>query len=195
MSTVAHFTAADYDRMIASGLFDGPQKRRVELIRGEVREMMPMGVRHEDVVDRLMTWSVENVPKAEVRVRVQNSVGLPDLDSVPEPDVAWVVQRDYSRCRPTADDVLLIIEVAESSLDYDTGEKAELYAAAGIKDYWVVDVAAQVVEVRRELEGSRYRSLAAYRDEDPIRPLARPEMAFSPALLFDQPEFAPVGRL
>ena len=185
MSTVAHFTVADYDRMIASGMFDGPQKRRVELIRGEVRELTPIGARHEDIVDRLNLWSIRNLPEAEVRVRVQNSVGLPELDSVPEPDVAWVVQRDYSRRRPTADDVLLIVEVAESSLDYDTGEKAELYAAAGIKDYWVVDVAAQVVEVRRELEGRRYRSLTAYRDGDPIRPLARPELAFLPALLFD----------
>ena len=147
--------------------------------------MTPIGARHEDIVDRLMAWSVENVPKSEVRVRVQNSVGLPELDSVPEPDVAWVVERDYSRRRPTADDVLLIVEVAESSLDYDTGEKAELYAAAGIKDYWVVDVAAQVIEVRRELEGSRYRSLVAYRDDEPIRPLARPNLVFSPALLFD----------
>jgi len=185
MSTVAHFTVGDYDRMIASGMFDGPQKRRVELIRGEVREMSPIGARHEDIVDRLNLWSIRNLPEDEVRVRVQNSVGLPALDSVPEPDVAWVVQRDYSRRRPTTDDVLLIIEVAESSLDYDAGEKAELYAAAGIKDYWVVDVAAQVVEVRREPDGSRYRALTTYRGDDPIRPLARPDLVFSPALLFD----------
>jgi len=180
MSTVAHFTVADYERIIACGVFERPTRRRLELIRGEMREMAAVGPAHEDVVDRLGTWSVQ-----EVRVRVQNSVGLPALDSVPEPDVAWVVQRDYSRRRPTTDDVLLIIEVAESSLDYDAGEKAELYAAAGIKDYWVVDVAAQVVEVRREPDGSRYRALTTYRGDDPIRPLARPDLVFSPALLFD----------
>ena len=122
--------------------------------------MNPIGSRHEVIVDRLTEWSFANLPKGKVRVRIQNSIGLPALESAPEPDLAWVARRDYSRGRPVAEDVLLVIEVADSSLGFDTGEKADLYAAAGIADYWVVDVAAQRIEVRREPVAGRYASVS-----------------------------------
>jgi Uma2 family endonuclease len=186
MSTIAHYTVDDYDRIISTGVFDAPQKRRVELIHGEIREMNPIGAPHEDVVDRLLAWSARSVSTAEVRIRVQNSIGFPRLGSVPEPDIAWVLQRsDYSRNRPTADDVLLLIEVAESSLAHDTTEKAELYAHAGIKDYWVVDVVARAIEVRRDPEGGRYRSMATFQGDEEICPLARPAVKLRPAELFE----------
>jgi Uma2 family endonuclease len=98
--------------------------------------------------------------------------------------LAWVVQQDYSRRRPTADDVLLLVEVAERSLEYDTGEKAALYAAAGIRDYWVVDVAGKAVEVRRDPEGGRYRSLQTFRGDEPIHPLCCAELSLRPAILW-----------
>jgi Uma2 family endonuclease len=135
VSTIARLSLAEYDRMIACGLFDGKNRRRIELIHGELREMNLIGPTHEEVVDRLNRWSIKHLPEDRVRVRVQNSIGLPALQSAPEPDIAWVVERDYSRGRPTAADVLLGIEVAESSLKNDIGEKADLYAAAGIADY------------------------------------------------------------
>ena len=185
MSTIARLTLADYDRMIEAGVFDQGQRRRLEFIRGEIREMTPIGSPHEVIVDRLAEWSIENRPKDRVWVRVQNSIGLPSLESAPEPDLAWVRRRDYSRGRPTAKDVLLVIEVAESSLAYDTGEKAELYAAEGIADYWVVDVSARAIEVRREPVGGRYRSLKTHLGDDEVRPLAVPEVALRPSVLFE----------
>ena len=185
MSTIARLTLADYDRMIEAGVFDQGRRRRLEFIRGEIREMNPIGSAHEDVVDRLNVWSTANLPEDRVRVRVQNSIGLPALETAPEPDLAWVVQRDYSRGRPTAEDVLLVIEVAETSLAYDTGEKAELYAAAGAADYWVVDVAARAIEVRREPVGGRYRSLQTRSGDDEVRPLAMPELALRPSALWE----------
>ena len=96
--------------------------------------------------------------------------------TAPEPDIVWAVQRDYSRQRPTADDVLLLIEVAATSLKYDTGEKAEIYAEAGIEDYWVVDLDGQVVEVHRNPDPARkrYRSRQAYSVEDKLCPLKHP---------------------
>ncbi|MHC4179074.1 MAG: Uma2 family endonuclease [Planctomycetota bacterium] len=151
MSTIARLTLADYDRMIEAGVFDQGRRRRLEFIRGEIREMNPIGSMHEVIVDRLAEWSFENVPKGRVWVRVQNSIGLPSLESAPEPDLAWAARRDYSGGRPTAEDVLLVIEVAETSLAYDTGEKADLYAAAGVADYWVVDVSARAIEVVPEV--------------------------------------------
>ena len=136
MSTIAHLSLAEYDRMIERGVFDQGKRRRLEFIRGEIRDMTPIGSMHEVVVDRLNEWSMRNLPEGKVWVRVQNSIGLPSLESAPEPDIAWVARRDYSHGRPTAEDVLLIVEVAESSLAYDCGEKAELYAQAGIADLY-----------------------------------------------------------
>jgi Uma2 family endonuclease len=120
-----------------------------------------------------------------MRVRVHNSIGIPDQESTPEPDVVWVVRRDYSRGRPTAADVLLLIEVAESSLAYDAGEKADLYAATGIADYWVVNLPDRCIEVRREPVGGRYRSLKTHLGDDEVRPLAFPDAALKPGSLWE----------
>ena len=147
--------------------------------------MTPIGSMHEVIVDRLAEWSFENRPKGRIWVRVQNSIGLPSLESAPEPDLAWVARRDYSGGRPTAEDVLLVIEVSETTLAYDTGEKAELYAAAGVADYWVVDVSARAIEVRREPVGGRYRSLKTHSGDDEVRPSAIPEVALRPSTLWE----------
>jgi Uma2 family endonuclease len=184
LSTIAHLSLAQYDRMIEAGVFDQTQRQRIELIRGEIREMNPIGSEHEVVVDRLTEWSFENLPKGRVWVRVQNSIGIPLLESAPEPDLAWVARRDYSRARPTAADVLLVVEVAETSLAYDCGEKAELYAEAGIAEYWVVNVPDRSVEVRREPRAGRYTSLQTLRGDGEVRPLAMPELVLRPAILF-----------
>lgn len=185
MSTLAHLTVAQYDRMIQAGVFDQRQRERLEFIRGEIREMNPIGSLHEVIVDRLMEWSIESRPKSEIWVRVQNSIGIPLLESAPEPDLAWVARRDYSGGRPTAEDVLLVIEVAETSLAYDTGEKAALYAAAGIADYWVVDVAGRVIEVRRDPVAGRYRSLKTHTGDDPLSPLAVADVVLHPSTLWE----------
>jgi Uma2 family endonuclease len=184
MSTVAHLSLTEYDRMIAAGVFDHGRRRRLELIHGEIREMTPIGSEHEVAVDYLTEWSFRSLPPEWAWIRVQNSIGLPELDSAPEPDIAWVARRDYSRARPTAADVLLVIEVAESSLKYDSGEKADLYAAAGIADYWIVNLVDRRIEVRRDPSAEGYRSHAIRAGEDEIRPLAAPEIVFRPSLLW-----------
>ena len=104
--------------------------------------------------------------------------------SAPEPDLAWVARRDYSQGRPTPADVLLVIEVAESSLKIDTGEKADLYAAAGIADYWVVNLPEQTIEVRRDPAHGRYRTLRTYSGGEELRPLSMPEIVLRPAMLW-----------
>jgi Uma2 family endonuclease len=184
VSTIAHLTLAEYDRMIERGVFDQQRRCRLEFIRGEIREMTPIGSLHEVVVDELNEWSMRNVPVGKVWVRVQNSIGLPGLESAPEPDLAWVARRNYSRARPTAEDVLLVIEVAESSLTYDCGEKAELYAAAGIADYWVVNLVERRIELRRDPAGGRYRTLRTYTGDEEVRSLAVPEVVLRPSSLW-----------
>jgi Uma2 family endonuclease len=184
VSTIAHLTLDDYNRMIEAGVFDRGLRRRLEFIRGEIREMNPIGSQHEVIVDQLTEWSLRILPEGRAWVRVQNSIELPGMQSAPEPDLVWAARRDYSAGRPTAGDVLLLIEVAETSLAYDSGEKAELYAAAEIGDYWVVDVPRRAIEVRREPVGGRYRSLKTHTGDDEVRPLALPEVALRPSILW-----------
>jgi Uma2 family endonuclease len=184
MSTVTHLTIAEYDRMISAGAFDPREQNRLELIYGELREMTPIGSEHEVIVDYLAEWSILSLPRGKVRVRVQNSIGIPILDSAPEPDLAWVVRRDYRRGRPTGEDVLLVIEVSESTLRFDLGTKAELYAAADISDYWVVDIAARAIVVHRDPAAGRYRDVRTYRESDDLRPLQVPEISLCPASLW-----------
>jgi Uma2 family endonuclease len=103
---------------------------------------------------------------------------------MPEPDLAWAIRRDYSNRRPEPQDVLLVIEVSDSSLSYDRKTKAALYAEAGIADYWIVNVAARRVEVFRDPSGNRYESIVAYGPGEPVRPLAFPGLSLSVSRLF-----------
>jgi len=186
MSAITHLTLAEYDRMIAAGEFDPRERNRVELIHGELREMTPIGSEHEVIVDYLNEWSFRSLPKSKAWVRVQNSIGIPILDSAPEPDLTWVARRDYRRGRPTGEDVLLVIEVSESTLRFDLGAKAELYATAGISDYWVVDIAAHSIVVHRDPAGGRYRDVRTYRESDELRPLHVPTVNLCPASLWQE---------
>ena len=184
MSIITHVTLAEYDRMIAAGAFEPREQHHVELIHGEIREMTPIGSEHEVVVDCLNEWSIRSLPQGKVWVRVQNSIGIPELDSAPQPDLAWVARRDYSRGRPVGEDVLLVIEASESSLRFDLGKKAELYAAAGIADYWVVDIAARSIVVHRDPAAGRYRDVRTYAEADELRPLRMPQVSLCPAMLW-----------
>jgi len=184
MNTITNLTVTEYDQMIATGLFEPRERHRLELIRGELRNMSPIGSEHEAVVDFLAEWSIRNLPQGKVWVRVQNSIALPTLDSAPEPDVVWVARHDYSHGRPTAEDVLLIVEVAESSLRFDLGEKAEMYAEAGIEDYWVVDLRNRSIIVHRKPVGGRYADVQTHAGDEAISPLCLPEARFRPAALW-----------
>ncbi|MEX0704402.1 MAG: Uma2 family endonuclease [Planctomycetales bacterium] len=135
MNTGIRLTLEDYEDMVATGMFDGRWRRRVEFIRGEIREMSPIGPAHDWVVSYLTRWSTDHLPAAVGDVRIQSSLRVPSLESVPEPDVVWYRPGSYRKRHPQAEDVQLLIEVADSSLAYDRGEKAGLYAAAGIAEY------------------------------------------------------------
>lgn len=176
MSTGIRFTVTEYDRMIEQGVFADRPDQRLELIYGEIRERSVSSPAHEDTIDLLSYWSIDNTPRDQVRVRIQNSLGIPAFDSVPEPDVAWMKARNYRHRRPEPQDVLLVIEVAESSLAYDRGEKAELYAAARIKDYWIVNLIDHCIEVYRKPRGAAYRETTTYQVGQSVQPLAVPSV-------------------
>jgi Uma2 family endonuclease len=184
MSVGLRLTLADYDRMVADGAFDALRDRRIELIYGELCEMpLPEPV-HCAVNSRLGRWSVHNTNKDNAVIRIHDPIGIPELDSAPQPDVVWARPKDYSKQHPRPRDILLLIEVADSSLDFDVGDKAELYAQAGVKDYWVVDLSGFAIEVFRSPKRGRYtdRKSAAIGEE--LRPLAFPKVKLSVSGLF-----------
>lgn len=184
MSTLAHISLPQYEVMVEAGAFSGQQKQRIELIRGELRQMNPIGTRHASTVDLLNEWSYEVAPKDQVRIRCQATLRIPALDSSPEPDLMWLVRKDYSRKHPEPADVFLLVEAAEDSLSYDLGEKALLYAKAGIREYWVVDIARRAVHVHRQPQVGRYGSITVVVEHETVATLQFPAATLMPARLF-----------
>jgi Uma2 family endonuclease len=186
------FTIEQYDLMIEAGVFARPpvpreplqEPPRVELIEGEIVMMSPIGSRHEEIVDRLAAWSFRCLPEDVARARIQQSLGIPGRQSVPQPDVAWVQPRDYAARRPEAADALLVIEVAETSLSYDLGEKAAIYAAGGVPDYWVVDAAAEIVHILRMPGPLAYAERRVAGRGELIAPRVRPDAVLAVESLF-----------
>jgi len=180
----APITLAMYDRMIAAGVFDPAESHPLELIGGELRMMSPIGDRHADAVGFLTRWSSQNVDASRTLVWVQNPLFIPGSESAPQPDIAWVTLRRYAHRRPLPEEVSLLIEVADTSLEFDTTVKARLYAAAGIADYWVIDLVSRGVIVFRDPRAGGYESRSTHRGDQLVRPLVIPDAALSPAELF-----------
>jgi Uma2 family endonuclease len=187
MSAIAKLTLKEYEQIVATGVFDGKNHRRLELIRGELREMSPIGPVHADLVAWLTNWSIRNTSAEEIQVRVQSPLSLEDADCQPEPDIVWVRSNRFLSGHPTPADVLLLIEVADSSLEYDRGEKAELYAEAGIADYWVVNAVERTVEIHRDPVRVQYRDVQPFSLGDAVYPLVAPAAGLDIGSLFARP--------
>ncbi len=136
------------------------ERDRVELIEGELIAMSPIGSEHAGTVNALNRLLVQAVGERGV-VAVQNPVRLDDL-SEPQPDFAVLRPRadDYRRATPRSVDVLLIVEVADTSLAYDRDVKRSLYARHGVPEFWIVNLAANEVEVCRAPTGDQYASVS-----------------------------------
>lgn len=149
-----HLISVDaFHRMGEAGIL-GPGDR-VELINGEIIDMSPIGVLHAALVARLASWFSQKLGRAAV-VWCQNPLRLDDL-SEPEPDIAILRPRAdfYTTSHPGPADVLLVIEVADTSLAYDLGTKVPLYARHGIPEVWVIDAATRRTLVFRQPVGGR----------------------------------------
>jgi hypothetical protein len=149
MATRVHhrFDVAEYERMIAEGILT--EEDDVELIRGEILAKMPIGSRHAACVKRLNRLLMGIVGDLAI-VGVQDPIRL--ADSVPQPDVTLLRTRAdfYEADLPGAADVLLVVEVADTSLEFDRETKGRLYAEAGIACYWLVNLEDGVLEVFAE---------------------------------------------
>ena len=170
MPLAAHrFTVDEYQRMGQAGVFH--EDDRVELIDGQVVEMSPIGPRHAACVDRLNRQLSQRVSDRAI-VRVQNPVVL-GRHAAPQPDVALLhppIER-YAEAHPETPDIILVIEVADTSGDYDRAVKIPLYARAGIPEAWLVDLAAGIIEVFRQPQADRYGEKRVVRGGDTVTPL------------------------
>jgi Uma2 family endonuclease len=181
-ATRRRFTRAEYYRMAEAGILGAHD--RVELIRGEIVEMSPIGRRHAAFVDNLAELLIVRLTGRAI-VHVQGPVALTD-DTEPQPDLTVLRRRPvpYKDREAWAEDALLVIEVAETSLAYDRSTKLRLYAGAGIPEYWVVDCAAEAVEVHRTPGPEGYRDVSRAAAAATLTLHSFPDVALTPAEIF-----------
>jgi Uma2 family endonuclease len=178
------WTLNDYEQLIALGLLEGKQ---VELIQGEILSTASMGEPHALTIMQLNYALLPHFnPGTGFHLRIQMPLALPALTSEPEPDIAIVVLNTPTNeaGRPTS--ASLIIEVAETSLAYDRDRKGALYAAAGIREYWLVNLPERCLEVYRQcmpdaasFSGWRYGERQRLRDCDQVAPLVAPAVVIA----------------
>jgi Uma2 family endonuclease len=164
------WTREEYDRLVAAGAFH--PEDRVQLIRGEIVEMIPQSAAHATSLRRLQK-ALDAIFREGYDVRAQLPLALGE-HSEPEPDIAVVpgsldVYRDH---HPTT--AALLVEVADSSLAFDRTQKLAMYAAAQIPEYWVVNLVDRVLEVYRDPQGAAYRTALRLGPDQAVTPLAAP---------------------
>lgn len=139
-------TVDEFDRMVDAGVF--APEGRLELLDGEMVDMSPIGSAHQACVNRLTTLFAPLAVAERAVVQVQGAIRASAI-SRPQPDVALLVPRDdyYAEGHPGPSDVLLVIEVADTSVRFDRGTKLPAYGRAGVAETWVVDLNGGVVDV------------------------------------------------
>lgn len=152
--TRRHFSVTEYYRMMDAGILS--ESDRVELIDGEVIEMSPIGSRHAACVDRLNKLFNK---LDDVIVRVRNPIRLDDF-SEPQPDITLLRPRPdfYAQGHPMSSDVLIVVEVADSSTDFDRTVKLPLYAESLIPEMWLVNLPDEKIEVFSKPANGIYHS-------------------------------------
>ncbi|MCP4398639.1 MAG: Uma2 family endonuclease [bacterium] len=171
------FCVDEYHRMAEAGIFS--HNEHVELISGEIIAMVPIGSYHASQVDKFTRFFVKNIAEKAI-VRVQNPIYI-DEHSEPEPDVVLVKPRTdfYAAHHPEPKDVLLIVEVSDSSLDYDRDVKLPIYAHAGIQESWIVNLQEACVEVHSEPSKHGYAAMRKYYHGKKITPAMFPNVSIA----------------
>ena len=170
MATRYRFRVEEFERA-----FQGVP--HVELLRGEVYQMSPIGPKHVHKVAQLDARLQETL-RGKAVVLVQSPLRLSE-DSEPEPDL-MVLRPPLDRYReklPTPEDVLLLVEVADTSLEFDREVKLPLYAEAGIPEVWLVNLKENLLEFYRDPRGGRYREIRLLSPEEEVSPTLLPEVS------------------
>ena len=176
------FTVDEYRRMADAGVFQPDE--RVELIDGEIVEMSPIGRRHANCVNNLTRLLITRLGDRAI-VSPQNSIQI-SVRSEPQPDLTVLRRRavSYKDEDATASDVLLLVEVADTSIAYARSVKLRLYAAAGIPEIWIVDAAGEGIEIYRSPESGGFREAQRARPGGTVTPIAFPDLTLVVADIF-----------
>jgi Uma2 family endonuclease len=175
-------TCDEYFRMGERGVF--APEARVELINGEIIDMVPIDSPHSGTVNRLTQMLILTLGDTAL-VSVQNPLIVGQY-SVPQPDFAVLRTREdfYTKTHPRPEDVLLVIEVADSSTNYDRNVKAPLYAQAGIGEYWLVDLEAKALHVFRDPQQGEYKTVIILQGAGTVTPILLPQVILQVVSLF-----------
>jgi Uma2 family endonuclease len=172
------FTVTEYHRMGEVGIL--PEDSRIELIAGDIVVREPIGSYHAGTVNRLNRFWTSILGERAV-VQVQNPIELAEEDTEVQPDVTLLRPRAdfYTRGHPVAADVLLLIEVADTSPARDRRVKIPLYARAGIREVWLVDLAGDQIDVNRDPAAGMYTRVRALRRGESVVPEAFPDLTIA----------------
>lgn len=176
--TARRFTTDEYDRMIKTGILK--KEERVELIRGEIVRMAAIGSRHVAGVARLTTQFSPLAVSGRAIVIVQGPIHLA-FDGEPQPDITVIRPRAdfYENALPGPGDVLLVVEVVDTSVRYDRNVKIPLYAAAGIPEAWLLVLGRRHLEVYRQPEAGGYRRREILTPSATVAPEAFPDLSIA----------------
>ena len=170
------FTRADYDAMGRAGILD--HRERLELIDGEIFVMSPIGKRHAACVDWVMeAFFASGRLAGRARVRVQNPLAESE-HSEPQPDLMLLAERSdrYAGGHPAPGEVLLLVEVADSTLAFDRRTKIPLYAADGVREVWLVDLVHDRIDVYTGPTPGGYRMTRRVERGATVAPTALPDL-------------------
>jgi Uma2 family endonuclease len=173
------FSVSEYYKMAEAGILG--EDDRVELIEGEIVDMPPIGQDHMNAVNRLNYIFGQRLGERAI-VSVQNPIHL-STSSVPQPDIALLRYRPdfYAGRRAPLEDVLLVVEVADTSLQYDRDIKVPLYARFGIPEVWIVDLGSETILVFRQPGPDGYADTYTVPRPGELSPQAFPDLVFATA--------------
>lgn len=167
-------TVAEYDRMIEAGIYT--ENDHIELLNGEIIQIMPKGKKHASANDKIARFFYR-IFDEKVFVRNQNPIVLDDF-SEPEPDIvlaSWD-ENEYTEKHPTPTDILLVMEISDTTLNYDRDDKAPAYSRNGIGQFLLLNLQNETLEDYREPSADGYQFKRTYRSGDVFNLVAFPEI-------------------
>jgi Uma2 family endonuclease len=162
------FSREEVDEMLQAGLFAG---QRYELIDGDLIDKMGQNPPHGAAIVNIQEWLGSFIELGRIRVQLSMEAARKDRRwTIPEPDLAILAEKkpDYQQRHPRGDEMLLVIEVSDTTVRFDLTRKAVLYARAGVPEYWVLNLPRRQLVVHRQPDGAEYRSIRIYSEEETV---------------------------